>query len=56
MHKKTFMLTVTGMENGEWQGFLKTKSGHICPFRTTLEMLKEINGRLHEEEQKSEQR
>jgi hypothetical protein len=38
-----FRLTITGAENGEWQGVLYTSDGRELPFRSLIEMLRSMN-------------
>jgi hypothetical protein len=39
----TFTITITGTENSEWQGTLVTPEGTPLPFRSVLEMLREMD-------------
>lgn len=42
----TFTITITGTENSEWQGTLVTPEGTPLPFRSVLELLKEMEDEL----------
>lgn len=44
--EKTFTLTITGTEHGEWQGHLNSKDGSVADFQSLLELLKEISTEL----------
>lgn len=46
--KQTFELTITGTENGEWQGRVTGGDGETAEFRSVLELLKVLRSRLGE--------
>lgn len=47
--ERTFTLTITGTEHGEWQGRLKNGYGSEESFASLLELLKQINHELERE-------
>ena len=44
--EKTFQLTISGTDGNEWQGTLGLPGGGAVPFRSTLELLKEIHTQI----------
>lgn len=45
---QTFWLTITGMENSEWQGRITGQSARPAEFQSVLELLKLIKRELEE--------
>jgi hypothetical protein len=43
---ETFTLTISGTKGAEWQGLLKTAAGETLLFRSSLELLREINTQM----------
>lgn len=37
--KENFQLTITGTQNGEWQGTVRTPAGCEATFRSLLELI-----------------
>jgi len=46
--EQTFLLTITGAENGEWQGRITGQSARPAEFQSAMELLKFIKRELEE--------
>jgi len=46
--KRTVTLTITGTENGEWQGKVENAQKKSTEFQSVMELLKILNGELKE--------
>ncbi|MET0017034.1 hypothetical protein [Oscillibacter sp.] len=44
--EQTFLLTITGAENGEWQGRITGQSARPAEFESVMELLKFIKKEL----------
>ena len=46
--EQTFLLTITGTENGEWQGRVTGQSARPAEFQSVMELLKLVKRELEE--------
>lgn len=46
--EQTFLLTITGTENGEWQGRVTGQSARPTEFQSVMELLKLVKKELEE--------
>lgn len=46
--EQTFLLTITGTENGEWQGRVTGQSARPAEFQSVMELLKFLKSELEE--------
>lgn len=46
--EQAFLLTITGAENGEWQGRITGQSARPAEFQSLMELLKLVKGKLEE--------
>jgi hypothetical protein len=44
--EQTFVLTITGTENGEWQGHVTGQDNQLAEFQSVLELIKLIRKEL----------
>ena len=44
--EETFLLTITGTENGEWQGRITGQSARPAEFQSVMELLKLVKREL----------
>jgi hypothetical protein len=44
--RQSFLITISGTENYEWQGELQRPDGTRVPFRSVLELLREMNAQI----------
>lgn len=50
--KATFQITISGTEDGEWQGSAQMPDGKVLSFRSVLELLEEIHSQIGPAEDK----
>lgn len=48
--EQIFLLTITGTENGEWQGRVAGRNDRITEFQSIMELLKLVKKELEETE------
>ncbi len=46
--EQSFLLTITGAENGEWQGHVSGQNAQPAEFQSVMELLKLIKRELEE--------
>ena len=46
--EQTFLLTITGTENGEWQGHITGQNNGTDEFQSLIELLKLVQKELEE--------
>lgn len=46
--EQTFLLTITGAENGEWQGHVTGRNDQAAEFQSVMELLKLVKRELEE--------
>ena len=46
--EQTFLLTITGAENGEWQGHVTGLDDQAVAFKSVMELLKLVQKELEE--------